>query len=172
MSNGHTRWDTVNLEMSMKHWYRVKLKISLRFPRRKYLEWRIKAPKTSRREDKNYKNISTRFSMWNKFWTAMQSDTLSRLQRSRLKNRNILKHSEKRSKKNDYFFYMIAKSIFSYKCILNIKGKVNLPPKFVYWSFTIPYCSLFIQLWLFSISIEVWGPAIVLSFFERSIVSR
>ena len=128
MSNGHTRSDTANLEMFIKHWYRVKLKICLHSPKRKYLGWQTRAQKISKKDDHNSKSISTRSSMWSRFWTVMLSDTSSRPPKSKLKNRNILRHSGKRNKKNDcsnwYDFFI---DMFKCQTIIYLKYQRDNP---------------------------------------------
>ncbi len=83
MRNGHSRPDTVSLEMFMTHSYKEKSKIcnfliylDLNSQKRKYSESPMKVLRTFRKEEKSCKNISTKSSVSIKSCKARPSSTL------------------------------------------------------------------------------------------------
>jgi len=66
------------------------------------LESQTKVLKISKREENNFRNISTRFSTLGKYFEAMQSDTSFKSQRSKLKGiRSYRLYERKRTKNLD-----------------------------------------------------------------------
>jgi hypothetical protein len=96
MNNGPSNKDTENFIVYINHFLTAKYKISPNSPRKRSSASQTRALMTSNAADKNYKNISMRYSALKKSSTPKSSNFLSKKPKKKHKEKN---HSKKKGKR-------------------------------------------------------------------------